>query len=76
MRSAPRGGGTSTATAPIATDRRFVLAILATCLGFLLVQLDVTIVNVALATMGTDLHAEISGLQWVLLNNPEFLLNH
>jgi DHA2 family methylenomycin A resistance protein-like MFS transporter len=56
----------STATASVATDRRFVLAILATCLGFLLVQLDVTIVNVALATMGADLHAEISGLQWVV----------
>jgi DHA2 family methylenomycin A resistance protein-like MFS transporter len=48
------------------TDRRFVLAILATCLAFLLVQLDVTIVNVALATMGAQLNAAISGLQWVV----------
>jgi DHA2 family methylenomycin A resistance protein-like MFS transporter len=55
----------ATAT-PVATERRFVLAILATCLGFLLVQLDVTIVNVALATMGTELHSALSGLQWVV----------
>src|SRR4051794_19212125 len=57
---------TSTATMPGITDRRFVLAILATCLAFMLVQLDVTIVNVALATMGMELHAAISGLQWVV----------
>jgi DHA2 family methylenomycin A resistance protein-like MFS transporter len=55
----------ATAT-PVATDRRFVLAILATCLAFLLVQLDVTIVNVALATMGAELNSAISGLQWVV----------
>jgi DHA2 family methylenomycin A resistance protein-like MFS transporter len=54
------------AAPPVATDRRFVLAITATCLAFLLVQLDVTIVNVALATMGSELHATISGLQWVV----------
>jgi DHA2 family methylenomycin A resistance protein-like MFS transporter len=56
----------STPANPVATDRRFVLGMLATCLGFLLVQLDVTIVNVALPTMGAELHAEISGLQWVV----------
>jgi len=57
---------TSTAALPGRTDRRFGLAILATCLAFMLVQLDVTIVNVALATMGTQLQAAISGLQWVV----------
>ena len=56
----------STTANPVATDRRFVLGMLATCLGFLLVQLDVTIVNVALATMGAELRAEISTLQWVV----------
>jgi DHA2 family methylenomycin A resistance protein-like MFS transporter len=56
----------SVSATPVATDRRFVLAILATCLGFLLVQLDVTIVNIALATMGSELHAAVSGLQWVV----------
>jgi DHA2 family methylenomycin A resistance protein-like MFS transporter len=56
----------SASATPVVTDRRFVLAILATCLAFLLVQLDVTIVNVALATMGSELDAAISGLQWVV----------
>jgi MFS transporter, DHA2 family, methylenomycin A resistance protein len=34
--------------------------------GFALVQLDVTIVNVALPRMATDLHAGVAGLQWVV----------
>ena len=51
---------------PVTIDNRFILAIAATCLGFLLVQLDVTIVNVALPTMGAELHSAISGLQWVV----------
>ncbi len=35
-------------------------------LGFALVQLDVTVVNVALPRLGTDLGAGISGLQWIV----------
>jgi DHA2 family methylenomycin A resistance protein-like MFS transporter len=35
-------------------------------LGFLLVQLDVTIVNVALVAMGAEFHSSTSGLQWVV----------
>jgi MFS family permease len=53
-------------TEPVTIDGRFILATVATSLGFLLVQLDVTIVNVALATMGSELHSAISGLQWVV----------
>ena len=34
--------------------------------GFALVQLDVTIVNVALPRMAIDLHAGVAGLQWVV----------
>jgi len=34
--------------------------------GFALVQLDVTIVNVALPRIATDLHAGVAGLQWVV----------
>ena len=56
----------STGAKPLAADRRFVLTVAATSLAFLLVQLDVTIVNVALATMGEALHAPLSGLQWVV----------
>ena len=34
--------------------------------GFVVTQLDVTIVNVALAKIGTDLHASVAGLQWIV----------
>ena len=51
---------------PVTIDGRFIRATVATSLGFLLVQLDVTIVNVALATMGYELHSAISSLQWVV----------
>ncbi|HUA80493.1 MAG TPA: MFS transporter [Dyella sp.] len=34
--------------------------------GFALVQLDVTIVNVALPRIALDLHAGVAGLQWVV----------
>jgi MFS transporter, DHA2 family, methylenomycin A resistance protein len=34
--------------------------------GFSLVQLDVTIVNVALPRVATELHTGVSGLQWVV----------
>jgi MFS transporter, DHA2 family, methylenomycin A resistance protein len=36
------------------------------CVGYFLVLLDVTIVNVALPTIGRRLHPGISGLQWVV----------
>ena len=38
----------------------------AASLGFALVQLDVTVVNVALPRLGSDLAAGISGLQWIV----------
>jgi MFS family permease len=40
--------------------------IAATSFGFVVSQLDVTIVNVALPKMGENLQAPISGLQWVV----------
>jgi DHA2 family methylenomycin A resistance protein-like MFS transporter len=43
------------------------LAILLACsFAFIIVQLDVTIVNVALPTMGAELGAGVSALQWVV----------
>src|SRR6202453_553816 len=36
------------------------------CLSLLLVGMDVTIVNVALPAIQHDLHASLSGLQWVV----------
>ncbi|MGA3250737.1 MAG: MFS transporter, partial [Paraburkholderia sp.] len=40
--------------------------LLASSFAFIIVQLDVTIVNVALPKMGLELGAEVSTLQWVV----------
>jgi DHA2 family methylenomycin A resistance protein-like MFS transporter len=40
--------------------------IAAASFGFVVVQLDVTIVNVALPRIAADLHASVQGLQWVV----------
>ncbi|MFE3781849.1 MFS transporter, partial [Amycolatopsis sp. NPDC059090] len=37
------------------------------CAGMFLVQLDVTVVNVALPTLGSELHADVPQLQWVVV---------
>src|ERR1700751_237507 len=42
------------------------MTILAASLGLVLVQLDVSIVNVALAKIGADLGTPVAGLQWVV----------
>ncbi len=44
--------------------RMLVLAIC--CMSLLIVGLDNTIVNVALPSLGRDLHAAVSGLQWTV----------
>src|SRR3712207_6073452 len=50
--------------APPSVRRWWVLAVL--CLSVLLVSVDNTIVNVALPTIGHDLAASTSDLQWVV----------
>ncbi len=42
------------------------LPLLAVCLGYFMVILDATIVNVALPAIGRDLGAGVSSLQWVV----------
>src|SRR5689334_7952597 len=42
------------------------LVLVAMCVGYFLVLLDVTIVNVALPSIGTDLPAGVTGLQWIV----------
>ena len=42
------------------------IVITTTSLGFVVVQLDVSIVNVALVRMGEALHSNVEGLQWVV----------
>jgi EmrB/QacA subfamily drug resistance transporter len=44
--------------------RRLILAIC--CMSLLIVGLDNTIVNVALPSIGRDLHTTVSGLQWTV----------
>ena len=38
----------------------------ATSFGFVVTQLDVTIVNIALPRMASDLSVQVAGLQWVV----------
>lgn len=45
-------------------SRRLVLAVM--CVGYFLVLLDVTVINVALPQIGAGLGATVSGLQWVV----------
>jgi MFS transporter, DHA2 family, methylenomycin A resistance protein len=42
------------------------LTLTAICLGFFMIQLDATIVNVALPAIGRDVGGSIAGLQWVI----------
>lgn len=48
------------------TSRRGWPALLAICMGFFVIQLDATIVNVALPAIQRDLGGSVSGLQWVI----------
>lgn len=45
---------------------RLTVTTLTMSFGFLLVQLDVSIVNVALASISTSIHVGVTGLQWVV----------
>src|SRR5471030_826708 len=49
-----------------AAHRPSLAVLLASSFAFIIVQLDVTIVNVALPKMGAELGAEVSSLQWVI----------
>lgn len=53
-------------TAPRTADRLTPLPLVAVCLGYFMVILDVTVVTVALPAVGTALHAGVTGLQWVV----------
>jgi EmrB/QacA subfamily drug resistance transporter len=49
-----------------AGDRQRWIALVVLCLGFLMIILDQTIVNVALPSIQRDLHFSQSGLAWVI----------
>src|SRR5215831_3176187 len=47
-------------------QRSAVLALVVICIGYFLVILDAMVVNVALASIGRELHGGVAGLQWVV----------
>ena len=48
------------------TPRRKAIILVSCCLSLLIVSMDATIVNVAIPSIRTDLHASASQLQWVV----------
>jgi len=46
--------------------RAAVLGLITVCLGFFVIQLDVTIVNVALPAIQREIGGSMAGLQWVV----------
>ncbi|MFI6283206.1 MFS transporter [Streptomyces sp. NPDC051018] len=51
---------------PELTSRRRLLVLAICCMSLLIVSLDNTILNVALPSMGRELNASVSGLQWTI----------
>ncbi|MDI2124918.1 MFS transporter [Yinghuangia seranimata] len=51
---------------PESTPRRRALILAICCMSLFIVGIDATIVNVALPAIQDDLHAPVSGLQWVV----------
>src|ERR671939_684754 len=57
---------TTDALRPTADDRRRWLALVVLCIGMLMIVLDVTVVNVALPSIQSDLGFSQSSLAWVV----------
>jgi EmrB/QacA subfamily drug resistance transporter len=53
-------------SSPELTKSRRTLILAICCMSLFIVGLDVTVVNVALPSIQRDLHASVSGLQWVI----------
>ncbi|MET7761799.1 MFS transporter [Streptomyces sp. NPDC005336] len=51
---------------PELSHRRRMLVLAICCMSLLLVSLDNTVLNVALPSMRSDLHASVSGMQWTI----------
>ena len=57
---------TRTGTSDPRTRRAAAAALISVCLGFFVVQLDVTIVNVALPVIQREIGGSLAGLQWII----------
>jgi EmrB/QacA subfamily drug resistance transporter len=66
MRRAPGSAAAAVAEDDEVPRRRRLLILAICCMSLLIVGLDNTIVNVALPSIGRDLHAKVSGLQWIV----------
>jgi EmrB/QacA subfamily drug resistance transporter len=51
---------------PVLSRRRRKLVLMICCSSLFIVGLDSTIVNIALPSIGRDLHASVAGLQWIV----------
>ena len=56
----------STSDTKNTTATRGTAALISVCLGFFIIQLDVTIVNVALPAIQREIGGSLAGLQWVV----------
>ncbi len=56
----------STSSQASRLSARQILTVVATSVGFVVSQLDVSIVNVTLSSIGRDLHASVASLQWTV----------
>jgi EmrB/QacA subfamily drug resistance transporter len=61
----PRAAESALAIDALSRNRR-IGVLLICCLSLFMVGLDITVVNVALPTIGRELHSGISGLQWTV----------
>src|ERR1700683_236690 len=64
----PDTGANTVTGAAVRARRALMLAVC--CLSLFMVGLDNTIVNVGLPSIGRDLHAGVSGLQWTIAGCP------
>jgi len=51
---------------PLSSRAPYALAVATTSLGFVVVQLDISVVNIALTRIGAALSTNVAGLQWVV----------
>src|ERR1700677_565510 len=62
----PPGTAVTGHTSRTTSQRGATAALISVCLGFFVIQLDVTIVNVALPAIQHEIGGSLAGLQWVI----------